>query len=207
MDKEKQLIRQRVEQIKRDCVDAIKYGEKLEDTFLSLDKMLAFVNSDVNSYMLMCELTMSWENDNDNMDGVTTYGNDIAFNKKGLVKNEKILIEYLGADNFEMFLNGLIDLDSEIRTYNGFIKSYRKADMKTLLWWKNAIQNEIELSIDDEIELCIVNAEIESRKLINRIKKPIGVGCDKLIEKLELCLLDLKVKRAKKITATNSLKG
>lgn len=179
------------EDYKRSVRDTVINGGNLNKFSFGLDKTLEFAGLKLWRSEVINELTNSWDDDESKVEGVRIdyVEGDILFESTGLVKNEEILSKYLAKsitekNVFETVLLSTLELDRNVQRYNNFINAYREIDTKTLLTWKNSLENATEPTLNTEIKLVIVNAEIEARKIQNRVKKIIVTRYNKLKSEL-----------------------
>lgn len=92
----------------------------------------------------------------------------LVFNNVALKKNRDILVRFAGEDAVAGMLGFLEESDRQINRWNLLIRTYRKCTRSQLRKWDDILDHE-EQSEERDIELCIIHAEMEHRKIFNRI--------------------------------------
>lgn len=150
----------------------VKYGGYLDCTTLGLSKAMELCGMDemwVNA--AKHGLYRAWSEDIRNAEGFwidKKVPGGLVFNKAALEKNRDILVRFAGESGVASMLGFLEESDRQISTWNSLIKAYRKCTRSQLQEWDGNLGREPQ-SEERDIELCIIHAEMEHRKIFNRV--------------------------------------
>lgn len=150
----------------------VKYGGYLDCTTLDLSKAMELCGVDGTwENAIRREIYRAWSEDIRNAEGFWVdkkVSGGLIFNKEALAKNKDVFIRFLSSSQVEQMEKSLERADRQINSWNALIKAYRKCTGDQLRKWNDILEHE-EQSEDRDIELCIIHAEMEHRKIFNRI--------------------------------------
>lgn len=153
--------------------NTVKYGGYLECATLDFSKTMEMCGVDETwENSLKREIYRAWSKDICNAEGFwidkKTSGG-LVFNRAALMNNKEIFTQFVGAEQVEQMKNSLEYIDGQIHSWNALIKAYRKCTRSQLQKWNDILKHEGQ-SDEKDIELCIIHAEMEHRKIFNRIR-------------------------------------
>lgn len=154
--------------------DTIKYGGHLEYTTIGLATWLNLCGGEGWVNAVRREVFEAWEQDYRRAEGfwIDKEAHDFTFNKAALLNHKELFSRFVGEDAVLDLMNFFDSFDRKIHTWNALIDAYGSCSREGLHKWADILE-QAEQSEDRDIELCIIAAELNSRKLHYRMWRPL----------------------------------